>query len=139
MEWTSQQVLTFCRAHGKPCMALWPDDRALEWLEWHDHVGSLVVSGGPVDITGFSICWQWYEDRIEVPWIKTDPDGDAIYVAHWAALSPEANREMVAEWKRRLPAWDRLPVRMRRAGRGLVTLKPRHIGRFCRPTTAITL
>jgi len=128
-------LLRFCREFGAPCWVHWPDESLADWLRFHGNHGSLVEVQDGERTVGVSIVWQGPERELEHrPWVPTDTGGDSLYVAHWVAVDRQANRQMVAEWQRRIPRWASLNLWMRRDRRGLVRIPHRLIRMFTHGT-----
>lgn len=122
--------LAFIRQHGAPCFVDWPDSIVHQWLDWHVANESLLVVHQQGEILGLFTGWQCFEAELERHWTADNPRGDCFYFSHCIATSPAAFSELIRAFNERWPHWRRLKLFWRRAGHGLVPVKPEIIIRL---------
>lgn len=125
------ELVTFIRAHGRPCFERWPDAILREYLDWHAACRSLViVRRMDKRVVGLGVGWQCDRDELEKHWFCTKPSGACFYFAHCIATEPASLRAMIDEWHRRIPRWHELELYVRRRDRGLIQYPQRLLHRL---------
>ena len=119
-----ERWLAVIRAHGQPCFVGWPDNIVVAWLKWHAQNRTLIVVHQNGEILGLATGWQCFEAELEQHWYASNPRGDCFYFSHCIATSPQVMADLLGQFNEQWPHWRTLKLYWRRAGKGLVPVKP---------------
>lgn len=133
------QLVKFCREHGGDCYRGFTDDILREYLEFHIHQGTLGwLRGLGHEVLGCAVAWQCNAAEIKAAadadkyffqWQKTNPKGDALFIADVIGLTPWAMAALIEKMDQLFPGWQQRLIYTWRHGR-LVELNARTLMRI---------